>query len=178
MKFNIAVEIDWIGEEGNIDEVIKKEITSRVVDTVCKKIDKEMEVKAAEAINEKVDDMCDNLIQEFLKRKITVTDEWGKEILVDTTIEDIIKKKLQEFWSVPVDESGRSGRDGYGDKKTRIEWAINNLIQKSANSFTKAVTEDTNKKIKETMTESLKAAVGAKIVGEIGIKNLLLESRS
>ena len=34
MKFNIEVEVDWIGEEGNIDEVIKKEISDHVVNTI------------------------------------------------------------------------------------------------------------------------------------------------
>ena len=77
MKINIEVDVEWIGEEGNIDEIIKKEISDTVVNTITKKIEKEMEEKATAAVSGKVDDMCNSLISEFLKRKVTVTDKWG-----------------------------------------------------------------------------------------------------
>ena len=177
MKFNIEVEVDWIGEEGNIDEVIKKEISDHVVNTITSKIEKEMEERATAAISDKVDDMCNNLINEFLSRKINVTDSWGKAIIVDTTIEDILKKRFEEFWNTVVDEKGRSGCDGYGKKQTRTMWAIDDIVKVHAERFVKAVTDDTEAKIKATITDQLKAKVVAKIVGDLGLDKLLLEQK-
>jgi hypothetical protein len=177
MKFNIEVEIDWMGEDGSIDDVVKKEISSNIVATVCQRIEKEMEEKATEAINGKVDFMCNNLISEFLNRKITVSDQWGEAIIVDTTIEEILKKKFENFWNEVVDKEGRSGNNGYGDRKSRTEWAIDGIARKEAEKFVKVVTEDTEKKIKATITEQLMAKVGAKIVGDLGLDKLLLEKK-
>lgn len=176
MKFNIEVEIDWIDTNGDIDSVIKNEISERVVHVVTEKIEKEMEQKAIATIEGKVDDVCNNLIESFLKRKITITDKWGEEVISDTSIEEILKKKFDEFWSADVDEHGRSnGR--YSTNKPRFEWAIDSQIEKHAKEFAKVLTNDTANKIKANMTESLQKAIGAKLVGELGFDKLLLPTR-
>jgi hypothetical protein len=175
MKLNIEVEVDWIGEEGSIDDTIKKEITDRVVNTVCEKVEKEMQDKAASAISDKVDAMCNSLIDEFMKKKVTVTDKWGEAIIVDTTIEAILKQKFDEFWNATVDESGRSGRSGYGSQKPRFEWAVDRHIEEHAKNFAKTLTNDTANKIKENMTKALQEKIGQKLVQDLGFDKLLLQ---
>ena len=56
-KFNITVDLDWLDEEGNIDQQLKDEILSSITEKVCGNITKSLEEKAEKILNDKMRDV-------------------------------------------------------------------------------------------------------------------------
>ena len=108
----------------------------------------------------------------------TVTDKWGKEIIQDKSIQEILEKELTEFWNQDVDDSGRRGNSGYGNKIPRFQWMIDQRIEASSKTFADKLTRDTENKIKSNMKEALQNSIGKKLVGELGFDQLLLENKN
>jgi len=177
VKFKIETEIDWIDEECNVDDAIQQEIKndiiSKVTTNMTKKIEASIEGNMAEKITKLVDDVSNNMIGSFLERKISITDKWGKEIISDTSIEKILKTKLEEFWMSKVDDKGRSGYNSYGKVLPRFEWMVDEKVKKQSERFAKELTTDTIDKIKTHVTEEMKEMIGQKFVKEFGVKALI-----
>jgi hypothetical protein len=172
MKFNITVDADWIGEDASIDDAIKQEIVNRIVKTVCEKIEKDAGEKAGLLISGMLDKVCNNILDGFLKKKISITDKWGEVVISDTTIEEVLKKRFDEFWNTLVDENGRATVKGYGDVKPRFQWAVDVQIKKQADSFAKELANETASKIKEAMTKAIQDKIGKKLMKELDLDML------
>jgi uncharacterized protein YjgD (DUF1641 family) len=177
MKLNIEVEIDYLDENGSLDEIVKKEIAAKIINSVSKKVETEMQEEATKAISGKIDEICNLLIGEFLKRKVNITDKWGKEIICDTTIEDILKNKFDEFWNQNVDDSGRSGCDSYVRTRRRFEWLIDKQIEDHSKKFADKLIKETSDKITKSITENLKTQIGNEVVSKLGVNKFLIENK-
>jgi len=180
MKFNIEVELDWVEEGGDIDSQVKEAITQRVIQTIEKRVVAKIEEKVSQTAEKKADDMCQNMMDEFINKKITTTDRWGDAIATDTTIKEILKKRFDSYWDELVDKSGRDRNSSYSSEKMqkRFQWLIDQQIEEHAKKFSETLVNDTEDKIKATLKKSLQDRVGAKIVTELGFDKLLLANKN
>ena len=80
-KFNITVDLDWLDEEGNIDQQLKDEILSSITEKVCGNITKSLEEKAEKILNDKMRDVENEvnkrlnlMMQQFFNTPKDITD--------------------------------------------------------------------------------------------------------
>ena len=180
MKFNIEVELDYIDEEGCLDDAIKDSILKSVTQVVMKKVSEQVDAKLDEIIikaaTDKANQIVNEITEDFTTKAFTKIDKYGDEIETDVTVKKILKKKFDDFWTARVDKGGSDS--GYNNKvMSRVEWKIDELIRDHSAQFAKTLTTDTENKIKATMKKNLQASIGAKLVSELGFDKLLLEHK-
>lgn len=56
MKLNITVDLDWLEEDGNIDEEVKHQIIQGVKSAISRQCLDKVEKKASEQINQAIND--------------------------------------------------------------------------------------------------------------------------
>ena len=175
MRFNIEVELDYINEEGCLDEAIKESILHKITETVMEKVGKEVDAKLDEivvmAAKEKASKIVDQITEDFVTKEFTKLDPSGDEIETGLTVKALLKREFDAFWKANVDKQGR--QSNYGTMKPRIEWKIDALIEKHSKEFAQTLTTDTENKIKNTMRDNLSASIGAKLVSELGFDKML-----
>lgn len=179
MKFNIEVELDYIGEDGCLDDAIKESILSSVTKTVMEKVSEQVDAKLdaiiVKAAEDKASKIVDMITGEFMNKEFSRIDQFGDEIETGLTVKNLLKKRFDEFWKAPVNSDGGEGR--HGETKSRVEWKIEAMIKIHSEKFAKILTADTEDKIKASMKENLSKTIGAKLVTELGFDKLLLESK-
>jgi len=178
MKFNIEIDLDYIREDGSLDDTIRQQIIDNVVSSTKKKVNENLDEIVLKAAQKKADDMCNEMIVDFLDKKFDQTDQWGDEVRTNVSVRDILKKSFDEFWNEGVDENGRTSSGySYGSKHKRFQWMIDQRIKEHSEQFAKTLTRDTENKIKSNMKKTLADKIGNKLVKEFGFDKLLLEQK-
>ena len=176
MKFKIEVEIDWIDDEHNIDSEIKQQIINEVISSIKNKVVEECNAKVDKKLENLMDKeiakLSKSLTKNYLNRTFTKTDNYG-DIIEETTILKHLKTSFHEFWNQEVNERGNKKERYDNNCKTRIQWAIDDSIEKEAKVFAEKLTKDTENKIKKIMHDSVKEKIGDKFCSELGFDNVL-----
>lgn len=172
-KFNIEVNLDWVDEEGNIDDELKEAITSAIVSKISASATQGIEEKVNEIVNGRlnndVSEKLNSVMEEFFDKPRTITDRYGDTIQRDVSVMDLLKKACDDFIDARVDKDGKIIRGSYyGDPKTRIDYLIEkkidynmqSAINRAADEFTKKLTNHVNKAVKDRLGENV-----AKIAG-------------
>jgi len=174
MKFNIELEIDWIEEDGSIEEQVKEDLKSQIISKIDKKITSEVNAEIDKSIISKMDtkiqSICDDIVENFMHKQFTKTDRYG-DIIETTTLENYLKDTFESYWDEMVDSSG--GKSSYNAKKKRVEWIIDEKIMKQSQDFSKSLIKDTEKKIKDYMAIEMKERIGEKFFAELGFSKML-----
>lgn len=69
-KFNIEVELDWLDEDENIDDEIKRQVIAGLQKSVARNVEKEIEEKMAERINEEAEKVAGTFIERLASEKL------------------------------------------------------------------------------------------------------------
>jgi hypothetical protein len=177
MKLNIEVEIDWIDEEERLDEVVKQNIIDGIVaklsDGYISQITKEAESRLKEVksllsgqVNSKLDEMIENLFNDFMDKGVTITDQWGEPKGKPAKVIDILKSKLDMALGEKVSESGSPSTYG---KLTRLEYMIDSRIKKAVEVMTKSVVGEVDKKIAELLNDEIKKRLSGSLLEKINV---------
>ncbi|HHX7278752.1 TPA: hypothetical protein ACVHP4_004397 [Yersinia enterocolitica] len=121
MKLNISVELEWLGEDGNLDAEVKQEIISGVKNAISRdclaKVEKEASEQINQAINESIsvvkkaiEQKAIKFADDWLEKEVTVTDKWG-DVQDCLTITDLIKRSFDKTLEKKVDSSGNFSND-------------------------------------------------------------------
>lgn len=175
MKFNIEVEIDWLGEDSSLDERIQNKIVDAVVKRITEKAVGLVEGDALKQISAKVDDLLEKTYVEFLEKGVTITDQWGDVKRKDVRIYDLIKEKADNWLTRRVDKEGRES--SYGANWTRMEWLINKQLDQQTKRMSDEIVKKVSETIKKYINDSLKDAIGEKLVKEIGLDNIINKAK-
>lgn len=123
MKLNITVDLEWLGEDGDMDAEVKHEIIKGVKNAISRdclaKVEKEASTQINQAINESIaaarkaiEQKAIAFADEWLEKEVTLTDKWG-----DTqdclTITDLIKRSFDNTLEKKVDSNGNFTNDSY-----------------------------------------------------------------
>jgi TnpA family transposase len=168
MEFEIKVNIDWIDDDGGLDDIVKDQVVQHIVDAICKQQVKEVTDKALRRINAKLDELVTELFQSFMQQKITITDEWGDAIKKDIQIEELMKEKLEKALGAKVDKRGRSDR--YGNE-TLLEYMISKKVAGAVNDVSYIV----DKKIEKQLTEGIREKLGDTLLGKLNVEKTVKE---
>ncbi|HDL7468054.1 TPA: hypothetical protein PXO03_004093 [Yersinia enterocolitica] len=121
MKLNISVELEWLGEDGDLDAEVKQEIISGVKNAISRdclaKVEKEASAQINQAINESIsvakkaiEQKAIKFADDWLAKEVTVTDKWG-DVQDCLTITDLIKRSFDKTLEKKVDSSGNFSND-------------------------------------------------------------------
>jgi len=121
MKLNITVDLEWLGEDGDMDAEVKHEVISGVKNAISRdclaKVEKEASVQINQAINESImtakkaiEQKAIQFADDWLMKEVTVTDKWG-DVQDCLTVTDLIKRSFDKTLEKKVDSSGNFSND-------------------------------------------------------------------
>ena len=180
MKINVSVELDWIEEDGSIDEEVKAELIGGIKRSISQqclaKVEKEASVKIDEAIQQAIQQATKSIQQkavefadEWLENEVEITDKWG-DVKKKATIKDVIKSTFDHTLEKKVNENGEFA-DGYGrsGNTTLISWLTGKKVENVVadklatlnkdidNQITKAVNAGIRKNVSDKFAEMVVA---------------------
>lgn len=171
MKVKVEVDIDWIEEDGNIDEEVKYQIIAGVKGAISKQCLDKVEKKASEQIDnaisqsiaaarEKIEQEAVNFTKEWLDKKVVVTDKWG-DVKKKASITDLIKEAFDNLLEKKVDDRGRF-TNSYGGGVRLINWLTGTRVQEIVEEKLKDLGKNIDKQIAEAVSDSIKKNVAEK----------------
>jgi glutathionylspermidine synthase len=161
MKLNISVEVDWISEDGNIDDEVKNEIIQGVKKAISESCMVDMEKQSKEAFNSavasaasKIDARALEFAEEWLENEVTITDKWGdaKDTL---TVKDLIKKSFDNLLERSVNGRGEFS-NSYDGKHKLIEYLTGARVEDEVTERMKDFRKDIDKRIDDAIKNSIK----------------------
>ncbi|WP_272658830.1 hypothetical protein [Providencia sp. PROV148] len=164
MKLNITVDLDWLEEDGSIDEEVKYQIIQGVKSAISKQCLDKVEKLASEQINQAIDDSITSakkaieqkaiaFADEWLEKEVTITDKWG-DTKDNLSITELIKRTFDNLLEKKVDSKGNFDT-GYGNGTRLITW----LTDKRVQDITEAKLKDMNRDIDKKITEAINAGI-------------------
>ena len=172
----VICELDWIPEDISIEEEIEnrivKEAASIAIKNFSENVIKKIEEKASASFAQKVDELCNNLLERFMDKEIMVTDNWGDVQAKYESVEELLKAKFDNFMTQKVDKNGKVDKGcHWGSDKpyTRIDYILDKQIQEHANRLTDQIAKEVNEKI-ELAKKKIHQKTIAKIVSKLGLE--------
>ncbi|HDL6959162.1 TPA: hypothetical protein PXM37_002761 [Yersinia enterocolitica] len=171
MKLNISVELEWLGEDGDLDAEVKQEIISGVKNAISRdclaKVEKEASAQINQAINESIsvakkaiEQKAINFADEWLEKEVTVTDKWG-DVQDCLTITDLIKRTFDGLMEKKVNNEG-SFDVGYGNGTRLITWLTDKRVQDVVQEKLKGINKDIDRQITEAVNAGIRKNVSDK----------------
>lgn len=179
-KFNITVDIDYIDEDGNLDDAIREQIVNSVVSKVSDSVTAQIEKRAQSLFEERkrtmeasISDKLNEMMEEFFTTPKDVTDRWGNIERYGVTVKQLLKEACDKFIEQPMDKHGKP-TSGYGaEYKSRVDYIVANSINyEMENAITRAV-RDVTDNLKKKISSEIAQQMGEKLAGVVGLDDLL-----
>lgn len=186
-KFNIELELDWLEEEQNFDEVLKEEIMhkveTRVIGNVIQELTDKLNSKLNDTLEERAEKVVDEFIARVLENKIETLkipykkNSWDSNVKM-IPISEFVGMKYEEYLNKKVyDEHGRVpdyGRDG---KLSINEYFINNYLEqeltKKVSDLIQKARKDAEETVVSTIEYQLREQLSADIISRLNIPKML-----
>jgi len=166
MKLNIQVELDWLDEEGNIDNDVQSQIIGGVKNAISKDCLKLVEQKTQKAIDDGMasaialmQDKVSDFFENWLNTEATVTDKFGDPI-EKGSLKDILKREFNDCMNEKVDSNGKP--NSYGAKYSRMEFLTGKKVREVVDDYLSNYGKDIDKTIKTTIEQGIKNRVSDK----------------
>jgi hypothetical protein len=182
-KINIELELDWFGEEDNLDDVIKSQVISGLQDRLIQKAEQKVLAKIEKEVELKANEVVDNFIHGALENKISdlkipyKKNGWGSEVELIPISEFIGIRYESYLTEKTLDENGREARY-ISDKKLSIsEYFIKNYLAKELTGKVSAMIQTARKDAEETIVKALennlKEQLSVDIIERLNIPKML-----
>jgi len=155
LNFTVETEDLWQHEEMNFEDLLTLELQKEVM----KKCRKDL---ASDKFKTFSDLTADTIIadiklrmENFLSEDVALTNQWGKPTFVGS-IEDLIKKRLDETLLAPVDSQGNTLKGCTSSSRTWIEWKIEKIVEERIKVEVRAV--------ERTITSTFQALVKKQLI--------------
>lgn len=101
MKFSVEVDIDWIGEDGDLDDAISARIINGLSDQIISKFSSEAGKSMAQTAENLVKAKTEMLINTMLEKPVTISNGWNGKKEYDS-IYDMIEEKMSALYEVRI----------------------------------------------------------------------------
>ena len=176
MKFNVEVEIEWLGEDWTVDEKfeheLNKKLEEKLLDRLVESVDSDLVTKVSKRVNEVIDERINSFIDEFMDKGCTQGDRWGEVIKENVNPKELLKEKLDSFMTEDVDDKGKSTSDNWSSKK-RYEYVIDKAAKEHIEKWQTGVSKDVLTKIKKDINEETRKKVVDTILSDYSLKKLI-----
>jgi len=171
MKMTVEVELNWLGEDGDIDAAIRDSIAEKCLERIPEKAKENLQKYVDSQFKHKIDGLINEVLSGFMDRNIVVTDQWGDEVSRYESVREMLKEKFNTFMSEKVDTNGKAvdlKNCGY-NSKPRVEYMISKIVpstQDMTDSIIKKALTSLNEVMKQS-TEKAQAAIVANLVSKV-----------
>jgi len=166
MKLNIQVELEWLDDNGNIDEEVQHQIISGVKQAISKDCLNLVEQKTQKSIDDGMtsaiklmQDKVSEFFESWLNTEAVITDRYGDKV-EEGSLKDIIKREFDNCMNEKVDSDGK--RSSYGAKYTRLEFVTGKKVKEVVNDYLSSYGKDIDKTIKTNIEQGIKSRVSDK----------------
>ena len=183
MKINLEIdlndiypEFDGYGVESIADvlsikirKTIENGIEEKLVERVFAEFDDEINSflrEKFETAKELIDKRIEGLINDFLKRKVNITDEWGDVIRENISVMDLLKEKFDNFMFEKVDDRGKPS--AYG-RQTRIDYMLEQRFKDDVEFIASKVIDEVQRKINKAIKEQLSIKISDRLLNQLNI---------
>ncbi len=129
MKVKVEVDIDWIGEDGNLDDDVSSQIQTKLVSQIQKEFSENVGKQIAKQAEMLIKAKTDNLINTMLERPVVVSDGWNNKAKYES-IYDMVEKKMTVLYDNKAKTGTACEKDPYLAKvEAYIESETNNLLR-------------------------------------------------
>lgn len=180
-KFNIEVELDWLGgeeESENIDQTLRDEITRKIVEQSVVKMSSRMEDDIKQVLEEKMEEFKDNIdkkletiMDEFFDTPKDITDRWGHIVRKGVSARQLLSEAADKFFTELVDENGKA--DTYNAKYTRIEYIAKKAVNHDITWAVEKAVNDAVDKVKKTVKDTATKQLGEKLAEVVGLETII-----
>jgi hypothetical protein len=123
-RFNVEIELDWLGEDESVDEAIIRGITDALMAQVGKRLTAQVEEALGETVMQAVDRKVEEVAETLLNNRFDITNAWGSTVARNTSVMEQLQAKLQAFLTEKVDSHDYRGPD----KETRLDKLVRKII--------------------------------------------------
>lgn len=177
MKLNLEIELDWIDDEMKLDDVVKDQIITGVMNRINKdvlaKIENKIDGMIDKTIISRINKATDKMFKDFLKRPVQINDDYGSTIKTYKNVTEVIKEKFDKFMTQPVDGNGNSYEGSYSKKFTRLTFIIDKQLKDFANEFTTNAVKQVSAEIKEHVKDGLTNKLGSELMTVLKVDKML-----
>ncbi|MED2185359.1 hypothetical protein [Bacillus wiedmannii] len=160
-KVKIEVDVDWLEEGENLDDLIKSQVISGLQDRLIEKAEQKVLAKIEREVEEKANEVVDNFIHGALEKKI---DElkiphkksgWGSEVELIPISEFVGMRYERYLTEKTLDENGRKAEYSSDRKLSISEYFIKNYLAKELTSKVSTMIQTARKDAEETIVKAL-----------------------
>lgn len=174
-KIDLTLDLDWIDEYGNIDDFVKESIINNISGLITSDIGKNIKEEANKRIQahtlSKIDDMINGIVEELLEKQFTIYDDYGDVKVMNTTVKDQLKKRLDNFLEEKVNDNGNTS--GYNCNKTRLEYFMLKQIDYDMQRKIDAAAAEIKKGLEKYIETTMKDKIGENMAKVIGLDKIM-----
>ena len=167
MKLNIQVELEWLDEEGNLDDEVQHQIISGVKQAISKDCLSLVEKKTQKSIDDGMEsainlmkDKVSEFFEDWLNNEAVITDKYGDKV-EEGSLKDIIKREFSNCMNERVGSDGKAA-SSYNSKYTRLEFVTGKKVKEIVDEYLSSYGKDIDKTIKENIEQGIKSRVSNK----------------
>ena len=129
-------------------------LTQEVKDIAVKQATSSRAKELTEQIKVEIQVAVDNKLSNLVNEEIAMTDRWGKPTFIGT-VEDLIKKQIDEKLFGPVDSKGKIVTGCSSVEQTWVEWKIDTETNDYINQISNTVSRQANDFCKRKLDKEL-----------------------
>ena len=182
-KVKIELDIDWLEEGENLDDLIKSQVIDGLQDRLIQKAEQKVLAKIEREVEEKANEVVDTFIHGSLEKKI---DElkipykksgWGSEVELMPISEFIGMRYERYLTEKTLDENVREAKYSSDRKLSISEYFIQNYLAKELTSKVSTMIQTARKDAEETIVKALennlKEQLSVDIIQRLNIPQML-----
>ena len=147
------IEVESVGEtlKNELKEKVLSQLSEKMLESYDKKLQHDLEPVYKEVLND-VSEKIKKVSEEFISKKVSITNEWGDIKKKDVSVIDLIKEKLEQTFDIKNKSSSfRAKLDdifGYHLRK-EVEKILNNIKKEMQEKIETETAEQIRKKFFE-----------------------------
>jgi hypothetical protein len=154
MKLTCTIDTDAIGDETSFEDLLTDALKRDIINKAKDKVALDQFKNFSDLVSDTLVAEIKLALQNFLADDIVLTDRWGKKEFVGT-IEDLIRTKIDDVLTRPVDSSGKTLTGCTSSTQTWIEWIIKNKVELRQKQLVEAAETEIRKQIKNDIKNHL-----------------------
>lgn len=182
-KVKIELDLDWLNEDENFDEVIKDEVISNLQNRLINNAENQITEKLNGILEGIANQVTDSFIEETLKAKIEELQIPYKKSSWDSKMElipisEFIGMKYERYLNEKTLDSDGNAPRYSSDKKLSIsEYFINKYLEKELTTKVSAMIQTARKEAEETLVKALennlKEQLSVDIINRLNVPKML-----
>ncbi|AYV67114.1 hypothetical protein C2I06_09635 [Niallia circulans] len=179
----IELDVNWLDEGENLDDLIKGEVIAGLQDRLIKKAEQKVLAKIELQAEEKANEVVDSFIHGSLEKKIEELkipfkkNSWGSEVEL-IPISEFIGMRYERYLTEKIlDENGREAKYSSDRKLSISEYFIKNYLAKELTGKVSAMIQTARKDAEETIVKALennlKEQLSVDIINRLNIPKML-----